>query len=151
MLQQPSFRRRAFTGAAVLLIASAGLGLYTWLNPAFAGPTRTPAQAHAEAVAGEIILIDIRRPDEWRATGIGVGAQPLDMRSDDFEAQLLALAEDRDTPIALICAAGVRTARLANRLTEAGFTNIIDVPEGMTGSSAGPGWIAAGLPLMAMQ
>ncbi|MCX8952452.1 rhodanese-like domain-containing protein, partial [Ruegeria sp. NA] len=36
---------------------------------------------------------------------------------------------------------------LSNRLIEAGFTNIIDVPEGMLGSAAGPGWVRTGLPV----
>ena len=35
----------------------------------------------------------------------------------------------------------------ADHLREAGFTNIIDVPEGMLGSGAGPGWLKSGLPL----
>ena len=33
-------------------------------------------------------------------------------------------------------------------MTKAGFSNIIDVPEGMLGSAAGPGWLAADLPTL---
>jgi hypothetical protein len=33
------------------------------------------------------------------------------------------------------------------RLEAAGFDNILDVPEGMLGSGAGPGYIERGLPL----
>ncbi|MEX0285372.1 MAG: rhodanese-like domain-containing protein, partial [Paracoccaceae bacterium] len=99
-------------------------------------------------LAGEILLVDIRTPREWHATGIGEGAHPLDMRRDDFETALAQLTGgNRDAPVALICARGVRSARLSNRLTEAGFTQIIDVPEGMLGSAAGPGWVRAGLPV----
>ena len=36
---------------------------------------------------------------------------------------------------------------MARRLSEAGFTQIIDVPEGMLGSAAGPGWLALDLPV----
>ena len=100
------------------------------------------------AVSGDIFLIDIRRPDEWTATGSGEGAVRIDLRVDDFEDQLLALAGNKDAPIALICAAGVRSARLSNRLMAAGFTQIIDVPEGMTGGIYGPGWINTGLPVV---
>lgn len=97
----------------------------------------------------EITLIDIRRPDEWQRTGVGAGAVPLDMRRRDFTAALLEVTEGRtDVPIALICARGVRSARLSAAMTDAGFTNIIDVPEGMLGSGAGPGWIKSGLPLV---
>ena len=102
------------------------------------------------ATSGEIVLIDIRRPDEWKRTGIGEGAYPIDMRRDDFIEALQAVAgADKSKPIALICARGVRSARMSNRLTEAGFTRIIDVPEGMLGSKAGPGWVKSDLPVRA--
>ena len=31
-------------------------------------------------------------------------------------------------------------------LTDAGFTNVVHIKEGMAGSGAGPGWLARGLP-----
>ncbi|MEO0931960.1 MAG: rhodanese-like domain-containing protein, partial [Pseudomonadota bacterium] len=46
-----------------------------------------------------------------------------------------------------ICARGVRSARMTNRLTQAGLTQIIDIPEGMLGSFAGPGWVKRDLPI----
>ncbi|MEM7317821.1 MAG: rhodanese-like domain-containing protein, partial [Pseudomonadota bacterium] len=105
-------------------------------------------EAHAQATAGDIVLVDIRRPDEWQATGVGEGAHPIDMRRPDFVEALVRVAgPDLDRPIALICARGVRSARLSLALTEAGYTRIIDVPEGMLGSRAGPGWLDAELPL----
>ena len=38
---------------------------------------------------------------------------------------------------------------LAELMAGAGFTSVFDVTEGMIGSSAGPGWIDAGLPVAA--
>ena len=109
----------------------------------------SPPQAHEAALSGDILLIDIRRPDEWARTGIGQGAIPIDMRRADFETALLGHAEDDATrPVALICARGVRSKRMTNRLKAAGFTQIIDVPEGMLGSGAGPGWLKRGLPVV---
>lgn len=108
-----------------------------------------PVQAHQAAVAGEITLVDIRRPDEWSRTGVGAGAVPLDMRRQDFEDALLAHVQDKSRPIALICARGVRSRRMTERLVAAGFTRIIDVPEGMLGSGAGPGWLRRDLPVVA--
>ena len=108
-----------------------------------------PPTAHQQAVAGDILLVDIRRPDEWARTGSGEGANRLDMRREDFVDALLTLTGGETAlPVALICARGVRSARLSNQLAAAGFSNIIDVPEGMQGSRAGPGWLKRGLPVV---
>ena len=113
------------------------------------GTLSTP-QAYEAAVSGAIILVDIRRPDEWSRTGVGEGAVPINMLDRDFIDQVSAqVGGDRSLPVALICARGVRSRKMSNRLKQAGFTNIIDVPEGMLGSGAGPGWIKRGLPTVA--
>jgi len=146
----------------MLLLSAGSLGLggaaafgATWFNigAANGGQTRLdPAMAFAAAEAGAILLVDIRRPDEWARTGVGQGAVPLDMRRADFAAALHSLAGgDTGRPIALICARGVRSRRLGQTLTEAGFTRILDVPEGMLGSGAGPGWLARDLPVTQWQ
>ncbi|MCR9125880.1 MAG: rhodanese-like domain-containing protein [Rhodobacteraceae bacterium] len=146
-------RRALLTGTASAA-ALGGAGAYILLLAPGAGGAPdgvgalSVAEAHSAARAGDILLIDIRRPDEWARTGVGAGARPLDMRRDDFIAALDRLAEgDRTRPVALICARGVRSARLAAALRAAGFERIVDVPEGMSGSRAGPGWLAAGLPV----
>jgi len=134
-------------GAAFVALDGRNL-FYAALTEDFAGDTLTAPQAHDKAQSGTITLIDIRRPDEWAATGSAAGAIRLDMRRADFtDALTAAVGGARDAPIALICARGVRSARLGNALRTAGFTRIIDVPEGMLGSSAGPGWIGRGLPV----
>lgn len=139
--------RRAFlVGGAIAL--GAGGGYLWWTRMPFDGATIDPPTAHQMAVAGNLLLIDVRRPDEWAATGIGEGANPLDMRRDDFVQALTDLAGgDKSRQIALICARGVRSNRVAQRLIDAGFTRIIDIPEGMLGSDAGPGWLQRGLPV----
>lgn len=146
-------------GAATLAVAGAGFAalnardgyLFATLSPSdrFEGDELSPPEVLEAMQAGQILLVDIRRPDEWDRTGIAEGAAPLDMRRDDFLRALEALVDgDVNRPIALICARGVRSDRLSARLTATGFTRIIDVPEGMLGSPAGPGWIARGLPLV---
>ena len=124
-----------------------------WFNvtaDASAEGTLTTPDAHAAAVAGTVVLVDIRRPDEWTRTGLGEGAVPIDMRRDDFVDALLAhTGGQSNVPVALICARGVRSRKMTQRLTAAGFTMIIDVPEGMLGSGAGPGWLKRGLPTVA--
>jgi rhodanese-related sulfurtransferase len=142
----PSRRTALLLGTAALAAAAVG---YPLVYPVYAGPTLDAQTAFQRAEAGEIVLVDIRRPDEWQATGTGKGAHRIDLRSPDFVEALAKLVDgDRTRPIALICARGVRSARSANLLAENGFSQIINVPEGMLGSSDGPGWIARGLPLI---
>lgn len=147
-------RRRFFIGAGALALVGAGFAATEGRNLFYAVLSEDVDQqidvatAHTRALSGEIILIDIRRPDEWAATGSPASGHRLDLRRDDFTEALLELTRGaRDAQVALICARGVRSSRLTNQLINAGFTNIIDVPEGMFGSGAGPGWINEGLPL----
>ncbi|MEJ6394282.1 rhodanese-like domain-containing protein [Gymnodinialimonas sp. 2305UL16-5] len=147
-------RRRLLIGAGALALVGAGFAATGGRNLFYTALSETVdeqidvATAHRLAAAGDILLIDIRRPDEWAATGSPVPGHRLDMRRADFTEALLALTSGaQDARVALICARGVRSSRLTNQLIEAGFTNIIDVPEGMLGSGAGPGWIREGLPV----
>lgn len=148
-----SRRRFLIAGSLIAVGAAAWVGggqnlFYSALTEELAGQAIDAPTAHARAKAGKIALIDIRRPDEWARTGSGDGAHRLDMRRKDFIPALEKItAGNRETPIALICARGVRSARMGNLLAQAGYTNIIDVPEGMLGSATGPGWIKRGLPL----
>lgn len=132
-----------------LAVLAAGTG-YTLLQPALASPTLDAETAFQRAKADEIILVDIRQPEEWDQTGSPQGAHRIDLRSPDFLDRLSDLAGgDRSRAIALICASGGRSARTARALSDAGFTSVLDVSEGMLGSSAGPGWVARGLPVVA--
>jgi len=138
----------AVIGAGAFVAFDGRMAFYSALTEDFAGDVVDAPTAKQMVDAGDLVLIDIRRPDEWERTGVAEGASPLDMRRDDFTDALAELvAGNRDAQIAVICARGVRSARLANRLADAGFTNIIDVPEGMLGSAAGPGWLARDLPV----
>jgi len=57
-----------------------------------------------------------------------------------------SLGADRDRPIALICARGNRSTVASSALTQAGYTHVYNIREGMFGSPDGPGWLARGLP-----
>ena len=151
-----SLKRRTLFLGGVLAIgvgvfyAAGGQNLfYDVITEASAAEALDPMLAHKLAGEGKIILVDIRRPDEWAKTGSGEHAVRLDLRREDFIAELDKLVSgNRAAPLALICARGVRSARENNKLIAAGFTNVIDVPEGMLGNSKGPGWIKRGLPLI---
>ena len=143
-------RRAVLGGGAVLVAVAASAGGRAWVTrPAGAGTpdTLTPPEALDAVRAGALTLVDVRRPDEWAATGIAEGAVPIDLRRDDFVQAVRAARDGPDAPVALICARGVRSRRMAARLAEAGIGPIVDVPEGMLGSRAGPGWLARGLPV----
>lgn len=140
-------------GAAALTVTTLTVASDEFLMSSAQAQTALPnrlsvEEAHQKALSGEITLIDIRRPDEWAGTGSGEGAVRLDMRRQDFIPALLEVVTEPSAPIALICARGVRSAWLTDILTQAGFTNIIDVPEGMLGSAAGAGWLGKGLPVV---
>jgi rhodanese-related sulfurtransferase len=118
------------------------------VDRAYADKVLTASDAFVKAATGKVMLIDIRTPEEWAETGSGTGAKRLDMRRDDFVSALDTLiGGDRSKPLALICARGVRSGQLSRVLRKLGYSNVIDVPEGMLGSYAGPGWLARGLPV----
>jgi len=110
--------------------------------------------AHRMVQAGELKLIDIRRPEEWRQTGVAQGAarinmlHPAGMRGF-AEAVLQEAGGNIDAPIGIICRTGNRTTQMQQHLQAAGFSKIYNIKEGMAGSAAGPGWIRQGLPVEA--
>jgi rhodanese-related sulfurtransferase len=149
MAGQGHIDRRMLVAGICAAGAATGGGYYawTWRRP-FRGSSLSVAEAHARAASGEILLVDIRRPDEWAETGLGEGAYPLDMRRPDFAVAFARLREAAPgRPVALICVRGVRSSQLLARLAAADVGPLIDVPEGMLGSGAGQGWLAAGLPV----
>lgn len=108
--------------------------------------------ALAGVLAGEMTLMDVRSPTEWRETGVPKGAKAITIHGPDGMAGFVADATravkgSKDQPIALICARGWRSMRAASALREAGFTKIINVREGMLGNPFdGPGWLDRKLP-----
>lgn len=140
--------RRLVLGGLALGATGATLNYVVAEEHARVGSTLTPPEALEQIRAGKLVMIDVRRPDEWARTGVAEGAVPIDMRRDDFIAAVQsAMAEHPGTPVAFICAAGVRSRRVTRAMDTAGVTNIVDIPEGMMGSDAGPGWLARGLPV----
>jgi rhodanese-related sulfurtransferase len=130
---------------ACLLVSAPGL----WAAPALELPA---PEAYARAADGELVIIDIRRSEEWRQTGVGAGVLRIPMihprgEAGFLEEVLAAAGGHKDAPIALICRTGNRTTHLQRYLQAQGFTNVINIKEGMIGSAAGPGWIRRGLPV----
>jgi rhodanese-related sulfurtransferase len=109
-------------------------------------------EAYAAAQAGELTIIDIRTPREWRQTGVAKGVKRINMLHPQgpagFAGQVLdSLGGNRNAPIALICRTGNRTTQVQKFLRDQGFSQVYNIKEGMAGSAAGPGWLKRGLPV----
>lgn len=102
--------------------------------------------------AGTISVIDIRRPSEWRDTGIPKDGVTITMHDPDghaafLEKVLASVDGNRDAPIGLICASGVRSTWASGFLAQNGFTHVYNIKEGMLGRGRTPGWIKRGFPV----
>ncbi|MGD8351004.1 MAG: FKBP-type peptidyl-prolyl cis-trans isomerase [Gammaproteobacteria bacterium] len=104
------------------------------------------AELQAKLAQG-VKLIDIRRPEEWRETGVVEGS----IQSTAFDARgnfipsfidVLKRTVEPDEEFALICRTGNRTAILTNYLvTRGGYSNVLNVRDGITD------WIDEGRPV----
>ncbi|TVP87171.1 MAG: rhodanese-like domain-containing protein [Thioalkalivibrio sp.] len=90
------------------------------------------------------LVVDIRRPEEWRQTGVVDGSHLItafDERgrvTQEFPA-LFGQLTNPDQPVVLICRTGNRTDTLARMLSEqAGYQQVYNVSRGITS------WIADG-------
>lgn len=116
------------------------------------GPELSAPDALARTQAGQLTIVDVRTPQEWRQTGVGKGVRRLDMSHPGgpkgFVADVLAsVGGDRTAPIGLLCRTRNRSGQMQRLLLDNGFTQVFNVREGMVGSSAGPGWIKRGSPV----
>ena len=91
------------------------------------------------------IIIDIRREDEWRETGIIPGAEMVTAFDEsgrvhpEFLDGFRSVVPGPDTPVMLYCRTGNRTTSLGNALIEQlGFSNVTHLSDGITG------WLAEG-------
>lgn len=102
--------------------------------------------------AGELILVDIRTPEEWKQTGVVPGAWLMDMRDRQFANYIMATLErNPDHEVAIICRTGSRTGRVVAWLKENGVEGVKHVAEGMVGGPRGQGWLPRGLPVLAAE
>jgi molybdopterin/thiamine biosynthesis adenylyltransferase/rhodanese-related sulfurtransferase len=98
-------------------------------------PEVTPGQVDA-LPAGAAVLIDVREASEWEQ-GHLPGAQHIS--KSYIEGQIEGAVPDRDTPVILYCAAGVRSLFAAQTLTEMGYTDVASMSGGFQA------WKSAGL------
>jgi rhodanese-related sulfurtransferase len=105
-------------------------------------------EACAEVEAGTALLVDVRRPDEWAATGLPKGAIGITMEDPAFLDRLeQATGGDASRRILLTCRSGARSGSVQRALIDLGYTNTANVRGGMVGSGPDEGWGPAGLPI----
>jgi rhodanese-related sulfurtransferase len=116
---------------------------------ALADEELSPPEAHRLAAAGRVLLIDVRRPDEWLETGVPEHAHAIQMGHPLFMTKIEALSSGEPAkPLVLICQAGVQTRALQRKLIEIGYRNVVHVRGGVAGLGADKGWIGYGLPVV---
>ena len=86
--------------------------------------------------AGAAALIDVREASEWEQ-GHLPGARHIS--KSYIEQQIEGAVPDRDGPVILYCAGGVRSLFAAQTLAEMGYTNVASMSSGFQG------WKGAGL------
>ena len=107
---------------------------------------------YAAMTANTARLVDVRRPDEWRDTGVAEGAWPLDMTDPRFGERLFAARELADgRPVALICRTGRRSGFIMDQLRQGQVPGFVDVAGGMLGSLTATGWIDSDLPVVSSE
>lgn len=90
---------------------------------------------------GEIDLIDVRMPTEYREVHAD-GAVNVPLDSLDPRAVMAARNGSASQPLYVICRSGNRSSQACKKFIDAGFENVVNVEGGTTA------WDKAGLPVV---
>ena len=85
------------------------------------------ASAQTQIAAGGVTVLDVREPDEY-AEGALVGA--LHIPRGHLEAQVEGRILDKESPVIVYCAGGIRSAFAAKTLAELGYSNVLSMAGG---------------------
>lgn len=122
-----------------LFILTGLLGLAFSLAGCSEPPYSNVDNAQLKALMAQgVPVYDVRRPEEWRQTGVVEGSRKLTFvdasgRPNPQFMQRFTAEVARDEPVALICRTGNRTDALARDLMEKhGYTRVYNVRDGIT-------------------
>jgi len=125
---------------ALVLIALTSGGMLLWSS--YGGANGADGVSAAQAVLKvnreKGVMIDVCEPAEFQA-GHAVGSKSIPL--GQLEKRLSDLPKDKNTPVLIMCASGMRAKRAAAQLRKAGFVNATAVAGGMRA------WREAGLPV----
>lgn len=127
---------------SILLIV---LSLAIWgCSSEFSGFVDISSERLEKMIAEGVAVIDIRRRDEWRQTGIIEGSHTLTLFDqtgkvvDDFFPRITQLVK-KDQPVVIICRTGNRSRTASHALAQQfGYTQVYNVDRGISD------WIAKG-------
>ena len=102
----------------------------------------TPADLLQAQEVG-VIIVDIRRPDEWSHTGIIAGAETITAFeangnfNPNFQQKFMTLVPTAEIPVLLYCLMGARTTNLGMVLIDQlGYLNVTHLSRGIMGWTA---------------
>ncbi len=130
---------------AVLSVPLFLLGLTGCAKPPYHNVDNTELQA---LLAQGVPIYDVRRPEEWKQTGIVAGSRTLTWvdkggKPDPAFFPAFTAQVGKNTPVILICRTGNRTDLLARELMVGhGYTQVYNVRHGITG------WLGDKLPVV---
>ena len=131
LLRQPIHVRLLLVFTVVVLLS----GVSACSEPPYTNVDNTRLQMMLEQ---DVPIYDVRRPEEWRQTGVVEGSELLTFvdangrLKPDFLSRFTT-AIDKHDPVILICRTGNRTATLARYLVEdLGYTQVFNVRNGIT-------------------
>ena len=124
-------QKRTFFAAGVAAIAAA-VGLITLGGRATGqNVTLEPLPGSTLASDPETVVVDIRRPEEWKATGVIEGALLITYAAPESFLQAVAPHLAQGQRLALICRSGNRTSRAAQQIAGLVDYPVVDVQGGM--------------------
>lgn len=120
---------------------------FVLMAPAQADITEVDNAALQALIAKGVAVVDVRRIDEWQATGVIDGAHMLTFfdKQGGYDAdkwlQALDKIAPKGSPVVLICARGVRSKNIAGLLDKRlGYPDVHNHTLGMYN------WIKSGMP-----
>jgi molybdopterin/thiamine biosynthesis adenylyltransferase/rhodanese-related sulfurtransferase len=84
-------------------------------------------EAQKRIDAGGVVVLDVREPDEFEQ---GALSGVLHIPRGHLEAQIEGRITDKDAPVIVYCAGGVRSAFAAKTLGEMGYSNVLSMDGG---------------------
>ena len=103
------------------------------------GDKISPQDAKKLIDKGEVVVLDVRTPDEWNSGHIE-GAKLNNVYDDTFVEKLSKM--DKDSTTIVYCRSGARSARAQSVMKQQGFKSVVNMTGGMNG------WLALDYPVV---